>query len=202
MQICQSLVCVWDWTGRNAATVIAIAALLCSVWTALLSRLNARMVALPLLHPFQRPAAKLVRDHLTSTHVEGTLEAELRNGGLGPAYVTKYQAFLNGQPVDLLNKKRVEASLSQGFQLRPEQMNPTWFFLEGAIAVPRDDKIESLKLFFTVPDFDEFDRIVERIGSFKLRVEYQSMYGDELLFDSEVPSVPPKLRLFRLHKRS
>lgn len=200
MQLCSDLPCVGDWIARNASIIIALAALFLSIWAALLTRLNARISALPLLHPFQQcTPERRVAGHIEMWH--GELIAKLINGGLGPAVVTKYEAYADAVKINLTDRKDAQTKLANVFGLDPNATFGEWFFLEGAVAIPKDGVIPCLSVRFNVPAPDDFTRTADQIRRLRLRVEYQSMYGDELLFDSRMPSLPPTLGLFRRRKR-
>jgi hypothetical protein len=83
-----------------------------------------------------------------------------------------------------------------------DDVEASWFdLIQGAIAVPKDSFIPCFSLKFSVPTFVDVNRIPDGFERLALRVEYQSMYGDELLFESERAPLPPRLGLFRKHRR-
>lgn len=195
------MIVFWGWVGRNAPTIIALAALFFSVWAGLFVRQNARISALPLLHPFQTCTPRRVEPQNVAPFFEGTMVAQLINGGLGPAIVTRYEVFANGVLMDLEDMPKLLTEVAALFGVNPDNSSVERFSFQGSIVVPKDGNIKCLVLKFTVPTQDVYQRVCEQLGRFRLRVEYQSMYGDQLLFDSAVPSLPPSLGLVFLRKR-
>jgi hypothetical protein len=202
INICQSVACVADWTGRNAATITACMALLLTIWGVLTSRLTARMAALPLLHTFQRTTSEEVTVDIVMSRVDVEWLGDLVNGGLGPAIVTKYELSIDGVVIDFSNKPQTGQALAAVFAQRPEDVTAEWFdLLQGAIAISKDAKIPCFSVKFSVPTLEHVNRLPDGFQRLALRVEYQSMYGDQLLFESERAPLPPQLSLFWKHRR-
>jgi hypothetical protein len=198
----QYVMCVWNWAGANAASIIALAALGLTIWSALNVRLNARIASLPLLHNFHRTTPpRNVAQAGQPPDIRCQLLAQVINGGLGPAIVTKYEVFANNAPVNLQTKSIADATLAAAFGLASGTFNASWLIAGTAIAIPKDGTVNALDIDFPAPTQAELDRVVSCLHQFRLRIEYQSMHGDQLLFDSDVPSLPPKLNLFWRYKR-
>jgi len=196
------------WTENNKLTLLTLAGSVIAfgytVWQGLYTRLNARISALPLLYPHQEaPIERLETPHVAPFY-RCRLRAKIVNGGLGPAIITKYEVRADGKPINLVDRKEVAAVvIASMFGLNPANVKFDWYFLESeaAVAVPKDQALPALTLTFDKSSPFDCEAVVHQIDRFAVRIEYQSMHGDELLFDSTKASLPPNLGLFRRHKR-
>jgi hypothetical protein len=134
--------------------------------------------------------------------IHGSIVIKIKNGGLGPAVVTKYCTYINGAAVDVVDRKDGAAALKDVFDLDIDNCALAWYSLRGgAVVIPKDACIEALSLQFWVRTKEEYDAVLEKLPLVNLMVEYQSLYGDELVFYADKPPLPPKLSLFWVHKR-
>ena len=204
MDCFDSWIAFWSCLKVNIFAILSYVGALClggfTIWLGLFTRLNARLSALPLLHPFQRGTPSPVQIR-TGRYIQGELRAKVINGGLGPAVITKYEMFTNGKPVNLLDAAQTQTAVATVFGLDPDVTLVEYFFLEGVVITPKEGSIDSLLLKFKVPTMQDYQRVTTGFAGFRLRIEYESLYGDELLFDSQAPSRPPKMSLFRGLKR-
>ncbi len=82
----------WDWIGRNAATIIALAALGVACLTAWTQRRHNRLSVRPKITLFT---------YTDANAGHGRFIVEARNAGLGSAIVHRAQVWLDGSPVNV-----------------------------------------------------------------------------------------------------
>ena len=199
MQICGDWPCVLEWFDRSGSTIIALCALAVSITTVLYTRYNARITALPHLHLHH--GFDFAPVHATGGFygLAATFVTKLINGGSGPGIITRYEAFADGAPFDLNDNAQTTAVLSKVFGV---ETKATWYYVEeGCVAIPKDGVIPALSFQCKVPNLEALGQVQLQIRRLRIRVEYQSLYGDKLLFDSDVPAPAPNLDLIRLKRR-
>src|SRR5580704_18072608 len=146
----------------------------------------------PLLHSFQHTVSEPAQG---GSIIDGSLRANPeRWPWSGRRH--EYEVYVDGVLVDLSDRQKMEAFVTTVFGLDPDDCVIGPFIFEGAIAVPKDGAIECLSLKFHAATPDDFDRVISGLYRFRLRIEYQSLFGDELVFEGDKPALPPKLPLF------
>jgi hypothetical protein len=198
---------IWIWAQANPAAALALVgstlAFAFTVWQGLFTRLNARITALPLLHSHANIVGRPAATAEGRQYVDANVRAQIINGGLGPAVVTKYSTYVDGVLIDPLNVAQTNGVLAETFGLNAHECVTAWFSLPGAsaVVVPKDGTLDGLAVQFKVPTRADFDRVVSGLKKLNLVIEYKSLYGDEFFFRGDEPALPPKLGLFRLRKR-
>ncbi len=142
--------------------IIALGALVVSVWTLYANRRHNRLSVRP----------KLVGDIHQSAEL---LSRELKNGGLGPAEITSVEVFIDGKlcPDKTLNDA-VRDVLGEGHVC--DVMN----IAEGYSLLSN----QTLKLFVMKKPLQKKEFVVQMLNRVDIRIAYKSLYGESFVYNS------------------
>ncbi|MDC5857447.1 hypothetical protein [Vibrio europaeus] len=156
-----------------ASSVIALCALLFTVWQGVQTRKHNRISYKP---------------HLTSwSHKEqqkGVFALDIINNGLGPAVIKKFTISVDGEALDGKGPALVESAVRRIFA--DKRYSAHYEFMGASYVMGAKDRCRVVVIKFegtTVPTSDEVEQAIERA---RLEIHYESFYGDSFYFDSDV----------------
>lgn len=169
----QIIASVWEFLGDNTAEVVALCALFFTAFQLHATRKHNKLSVKPHLVTFvnrNREPGK------------GSLSAKLMNNGLGPAIIKNYQIYLDGKMLEIKSSKEAEETLKK--ILHDKKLITTSATLLGKrYAMPSKESKDIMIVNFVLERDNEFEEIESRL-KFDLVVEYESIYGEEYIFDS------------------
>ncbi len=171
----EQLQAVAEWVGQNAALIVAACALYITTRQVAASHKHNRMSV--------RPHLIVTVDRLFEGS-SAVLLAKVRNSGLGPAIVRKFEAQVDGEVIDTRNHDRV-ADKAASLAGRPPLKCYNFHFSDGD-AIGKDQEVTLLRAEFPIflddlrnDFFKSFDRLTATI-------KYESIYGDEFVYKTEI----------------
>jgi len=162
-----------DLSGTITAigtVVIAVAALIVSIWENVAARKHNRLSVRPLLRV----------DCLGER--QGPLSVTLVNSGVGPAIVESFTAKLNGETIPSSELHPVDCALKR-LGVAPEDY--IYFTPWPGEAVSAGEKLTLLTFPKTAEDRVAADRMKDLLPKICLRIVYKSIYDEKLVFDGD-----------------
>jgi hypothetical protein len=156
-----------NWLSMYVAETIALCALTLTTWHAHTQRQHNKISLKPHLFTFN------TRD---KTNNVARLEALLTNNGLGPAFIKKYQVFLNGQPY--------EAEAAVKLVLGDLSKNASHTILGDDYAMRQNEVKTLLSVSFHAHSWDEIEAVENRLDKLDLLINYSSAYGEKCVLDT------------------
>lgn len=163
--------CFWSWLSINSSNVIALCALILTVWQAIVARKHNKLSVTPYL--------------TTWTHVDTdkcSYAVEILNNGIGPALIKSFQIFVDGHEIKGQDLEILQKALKIAFpQYSYHSYNS--FLSEGYMMSPKESR-NLLTIQFLGPNFpskEEIDHAAKRV---KIIIEYESIYEEKYAFDS------------------
>jgi len=168
-----SFIGIWKWFGNNSAEIIAVCALIFTVYQAYLSRKHNRMSVTPKL---------TVIAERNSENGIGTLHIKLFNNGLGPAIINKFDFEADNKAKEFKDSDEMLKFMEDW--VGPIGIKNTVMSLlpEHIIAVNESSTL--LLLEFFTEDGKGWEHIEAIVNRLSLRVKYNSMYGEEFEYHS------------------
>ena len=156
-----------DSLSKHSSEIIALCALLFTAWQALTQRNHNKITVKPHLFTFT------ARDKHNET---ARLQVLLSNNGLGPAFINKFQIFLNEQECE------AEAVIKATLGALAENSSHT--ILGNDYAMPHNEEKVLFSVTFPVKSWEEIELIEEKLNKLDILIQYSSAYGDKFILDS------------------
>lgn len=114
-----------------------------------------------------------------------TYSYEVSNCGIGPARVKKFQLFHNGKPWATESHDDIHVLMETLFKGRLKyEFRNSYFIGEEEGLRPGDTRLIA-KVFFPGLVHTDRNKILEIVGETRVRIEYESFYGEKFIFDSD-----------------
>lgn len=163
-----------DWgviTGISSV-VIAMCAVLISIWHGIETRRHNRLSVMP---------------HLTtwtySSDEKQTYTVELINNGIGPALIESFEIYVDGKLISGVGTGPIKKALKILFPNCNYEARHS-FVAKGYSMAP-NERCEIAAIKFTEPPFPSQESIDESFDRGDIRVRYKSFYDDELYLSTE-----------------
>tara|TARA_R110001583_G_C5620443_1_gene406224 strand:+ start:1346 stop:1828 length:483 start_codon:yes stop_codon:yes gene_type:complete len=156
-----------NWLSDHASEIIAVCALVFTIWQTRVQRLHNRISVKPHLFMFTQ------KDKFKNS---ARIQVLFTNNGLGPAFINKFQVFLNGQESE--PKIAVDAVL--GILTN----NSAHTILGEDCAMAQNEVKIILSVAFTTDSWQEIELIEKKINQLDLLVHYSSAYGQKYVLDT------------------
>lgn len=161
----------WEIITGVSSSIIALCALVFSIWQAVQARKHNRIS---------------FRPHLTSwAHIEptkGVYAVELINNGLGPALIRSFTVKVDGKRVSGKNTEQIDNAVKILFP--NEQFKAHYAYLGKKYAMGAKDKCKVAIIQFYGEQLPSRDYVEQTINRADLEVEYESFYGEKYFFNS------------------
>lgn len=164
----------WEFLRLNAALLVSICALFITVNSAWATRRHNRLMVRPRLTSFTTVETD------AATRVTSTTFT-LTNSGLGPAIIRTYEVFQGGERIPATTP----AELGDGLKLAtgvPFSSNKSTFSLLKRGFVMAKDEERNLAVVHVVNMTTEHNEALRKL---KLRVTYESAYGESFVYDTD-----------------
>jgi hypothetical protein len=149
-------------TPSLAGTIVAIVALVATIWNGLATRRHNRLSVRPLLR-------------IDWTFEDGPLEAILRNAGIGPAFIGGVSVYVDALKVELPFPESVRAALvAAGIAERCTGYN---VFPGTALAAGEEFVLASLPNTAAIEKVD-LEKIANSLRRIRFVVPYRSVYDE------------------------
>ena len=160
-----------DWSNiiGISSVIIAVCALLLSVWQGYLARRHNRLSVLP----------HLVSEKLAKSQ-EGFFSFVLVNNGLGPAVIRSFKVSVDGSIIEGGSMSKIEAAVKE-LPLN-QKFEPIYNDLGAGYVVASGEKTTILELKFIEYDPNQWPSINEALNRMELIISYESFYGDKYRF--------------------
>lgn len=162
----------WDTITGIASSIIALCALLLSIWQGYVSRSHNKVSVRPHLTTWT------YHDHQTHKHI-----VEIINNGIGPAIIKELllkvdNKTITGQGTEAIEK--VLKLLFPSFQYNSHNS----YMSNGYVMAEKEKRSLSEIEFFgnKLPTREDIEKAIKRTA---LRIEYESMYGEKFILDSD-----------------
>ena len=204
-EMCSTFACALAWGDRHAEAVVALLALIVAVVTARVlikqseitladskrARKHDRLSVRPFLfsHTKQYEHAKY---EFADGSIGPALEVNsvLRNVGLGPAIIKKFEIFLDSEPLDILDRAMVEAAMhDRVFGTHFERLGLI-HRLPHKFGLRAQDDYEFLHLILRLSSNADLKSFGESLRRFDVRVESESLYGEPEIHDTRLNEQP------------
>jgi hypothetical protein len=114
----------------------------------------------------------------------------LRNVGLGPAIIKKFEIFLDSEPLDILDRAMVEAAMhDRVFGTHFERLGLI-HRLPHKFGLRAQDDYEFLHLILRLSSNADLKSFGESLRRFDVRVESESLYGEPEIHDTRLNEQP------------
>ena len=161
----------WEIITGISSSVIALCALVFSIWQSSLVRKHNRIS---------------FRPHLTtwahSEHTQGIYAVDLLNNGLGPALIKNFKIKVDGKVMSGEGTDPIDKAIKILFP--SEQFNAQYAYLGEKYAMGAKDKCRVVIIQFYGEKLPASDYLEHTINRADLEVEYKSFYGEKFFFNS------------------
>jgi len=147
--------------------IIALCALVFTVWHARAQRIHNQLTLKPHLDTFT--------ERNKSDNV-GRIEIQLINNGLGPAFIESFEV--------LVGDEVYEAKFALEALLGPRNDIANYTVLGNGYAIAHNQKVMLLALTFPVSSWADIDKMENDLESLNLKIIYKSVHGKTHTFDS------------------
>ena len=154
--------------GTITTAVIGICALGLTIYQAALARKHNRLSVRPHLTRFT---------HRTTEPGKGVLSVDLINKGIGPAFISAFEVYLDGNPITDV-KEAVNKILST------RQYHQQITLLTDDYALSAGESKSLLTIAVALQDGDSLDQIEKELSRLDLRVDYESAYKESYRLDT------------------
>ena len=161
----------WEVITGISGSVIALCALVLTIWQAIVARKHNKLTVKPYLTTWSTILAE-----------NYFYQVDLINNGVGPALIKSFKVFVDNKELSGTHA----GSLDKAFQmLLPSVSYESYnsFLINGYVTAAKD-KHELIKIKFSdisAPKFEDVEQAFKRI---RLFIEYESIYNEKHLFDS------------------
>ncbi|MGB2833314.1 MAG: hypothetical protein WBC07_10210 [Methylotenera sp.] len=156
----------------NSNTIIAISALVLTVWQGYITRQHNKLSVVPYL--------------TTWSHADGEngfYSIEIMNNGIGPALIKAFQVFVDGIEIKGNESELVDKATKKLFgDFEYQSAN---CFLSSGYMMAEKNKHEIFSIKFIGQrklNYQEYKQTIERA---RLVIEYESIYKDKFIYDSD-----------------
>ncbi len=119
-----------------------------------------------------------------TTNEGSVFSYEVSNNGIGPAKIKSFVLFRDGKPFPKGKGDYVEELIREhlGNQLNYQIIHN--FNYGKDVSMKVGDTRCILKIFFPGAKQDDQEKILKNFEALRLRIEYESFYGEKFIFDS------------------
>ena len=163
--------CIWNLIADNSSMIIAISALVLTVWQAYITRQHNKLTVAPYLTTWSQ-----------ADDENGFYSIEIMNNGIGPALIKAFQVFVDGVEIKGPDSELVDKATKRLFGGYNYQTANC--FLSSGYMMGEKNKHEIFCIKFTGQrklNYQEYKQTIERA---RLVIEYESIYKDKFIFDS------------------
>jgi hypothetical protein len=160
--------------GTFTTAVIGICALGLTIYQAVLARKHNRLSVRPHLTRFT---------NLSTQPGKGVLSVDLINKGIGPAFISAFEVYLDGNPITDV-KETVNKMLST------RQYHQQITLLTDDYALSAGESKSLLTIAVVLNDGESLDQIENELGRLDLRVDYESAYKESYRLDTREGQYP------------
>ncbi len=161
----------WEIVTGVASSIIALCALVFSIWQGVQARKHNRIS---------------FRPHLTTwahnEHLKGIYAVDLLNNGLGPALIKSFTIKVDGKKISGEGTEPIDKAVKILFP--NEQFNAHYAYLGEKYAMGAKDKCRVVIIQFYGEKLPSNDYVEHTINRADLEVEYESFYGEKFFFNS------------------
>jgi hypothetical protein len=170
----------WEAVAGFSSVVVAVCALGLTVWQAVISRRHNRLSVTPHLTTWTQ-----------SDEATGRYSVEVLNNGIGPALIRIFCVYVDGQGIGGEGPEPIEKALKILFPTYAYRSSQA-FMAPGYMMSPKESRSLVAVQFLgpPLPKQEEVDHATRRT---RLLIEYESIYGDEHVLDTEALRPRPAL---------
>jgi hypothetical protein len=160
--------------GTLTTALIGICALGLTIYQAVLARKHNRLSVRPHLTRFT---------NLTSQPGRGVLSVDLINKGIGPAFISAFEVYLDGNPIT-----DVGAAVKEIMPTRHYHQQITTLTTDYALSAGESKSL--LTLAVALDDGETVDQLEQQLSRLDLRVNYESAYEETYQLDTREGKLP------------
>jgi hypothetical protein len=162
----------WDDLVGLSSVVIALCALIFTVWAGWRTHVHNKLLVKPKLMTW-----------ISSEQDQGYYSVEFRNNGLGPALVENYTIKVDGEIMHGEATEPIENAVRLIF--KDITYHCTVGILDTGYLLPANDKCGIFALKFSKPGDMTRKEFIEQFKRFQLDIFYKSLYGDKFTYSSK-----------------
>lgn len=163
----------WQVLLGISGTVIALLALILTLWQAWVSRRHNKLSVIPYLTTWTHTNHQAYKYHV-----------EIINNGIGPALIKSFKIFVDGHQIQGKDLELIQKCLKLLFPAY-EYTSYNCYLSEGYMMAPKE-KRDLVVIQFLGPTFPSPEEIEHATKRVKIFVEYESIYKDKFVYDSSV----------------
>lgn len=160
----------WESVIAISSTLIALCALIATLWQACVARRHNRLSVTPYLTTWSHNDDK------------GVYKVDILNNGIGPALIKTFQVFVDTHEIKGQDLEIIRKALKILFP-NYEYSVYNSFLSEGYMMAPKEGRC-LVNIQFTgqtVPALEEIEHATKRV---KIVIEYESIYKVKFIYDS------------------
>lgn len=163
---------VWKLVADNSSSIIAICALALTIWQGYITSRHNKLSVAPYLTTW-----------VSADGDSGVYSIEIVNNGIGPALIKAFRIFVDGIEIKGSESELVENATKMLFG-NYEYQSSNCFLTNGYMMADKNKhEVFSIKFIGQrKPNFQEYKQTIERA---RLVIEYESIYKDKFIFDSD-----------------
>lgn len=170
----------WEAIAGFSSVVIAVCALGLTVWQAAITRRHNRLSVTPHLTTWTQ-----------SEQVTGRYSVEILNNGIGPALIKSFSVQVDGQPIGGEGPEPIEKALKVLFPQYSFRSSQAYMARGYMMSAKEARSLVAVEFFGErFPRQEEVDHAMKRT---RLLIEYESIYGDKRLLDTDALRSNPVL---------
>lgn len=151
---------ILDFLSNNSAQIIAVCALAFTGWSAYVQRKHNILSVRPYLTTFT---------YHNKNDDQGFLKVELLNNGLGPAYIKKFEIYLNNELCEF--DKAIEHA-TKGIKAKYQKTS-----LDVNYAMQVGEKQSLFTINFPCETDEEMDVVEQKLNQLDVSIDYECAYG-------------------------
>ena len=160
----------WNWFSTNSSNIIAVCALILTIWQAFVTRRHNKLSVVPYLTTWSNSGDK------------GLFRVDIINNGIGPALIQTFQVFVDGHEIVGQDLEIIRKALKILF---PNYVYNSYnsFLSQGYMMSPKESRC-LLEIQFTGNQFPTPEEIEHATKRTKIYIKYESIYKEKLIYDS------------------
>lgn len=153
--------------GKYGSELIALCALFFTAWQLSVQRSHNKVSVKPHLFVFRD------KDRLNN---EGKITVHLINNGLGPAYISDFQVYLDGTVTEAnIAVESVFGKRDDGFQ---------YTTLGEEFAIAHGQRVSLISIRFPVECWADIEKMESELDRLQVVVQYKSAYNNKFILDT------------------
>jgi hypothetical protein len=162
---------VWKLIADNSGIIIALCALVLTIWQAFLTRTHNKLTVKPYLTTWSTMAGN-----------EDFYQVDLMNNGVGPALIQSFRVYVDNQELLGTESDLIDTAIKMLFSQSGYDSHNA--FLSKGYMMAANDRHELIKIKFSNPNVPRVEEVENAYKRIRIVIEYVSIYNDKYAFDS------------------